>query len=372
MKALTGAGEDIAIKLNRLRSYMKEEGHEGVLLQRKDNFAWLTSGGFNGVPQNSDAGECGLYITQEQVCIVTNTIEKPRVTVEELTGLSYDTIEYPWYETMEDGLIQAGVKHRVASDLPLGQIDHCVVNLASLRYALTTLEVERLRSLGARTTAIMETFCMKLTPGMTEVQIAGDLNRAFMHEGLTPTVTLVGADERIDQYRHPVATKKPFYQKCMVIACVQAYGLTVALTRIVHAGRLPDSLRKIHEHTVWIDAELIAATKPGVRASQLLHTLKTAYQRVGYQDEWMRHHQGGAIGYENRDYLLTPSSTFEVQQWQPYAWNPSITGTKSEDTMLVNGNDSEIITSTQTTDWPMITVETSNGTKIERPAIYQL
>jgi len=59
-----------------------------------------------------------------------------------------------------------------------------------------------------------------------------------------------------------------------------------------------------------------------------------AYRETGYPDEYELHHQGGAIGYVGRDYKVNFQSEEIVQENQAFAWNPSITGTKSEDTML--------------------------------------
>ena len=50
--------------------------------------------------------------------------------------------------------------------------------------------------------------------------------------------------------------------------------------------------------------------------------------------QFTEHHQGGPCGYQGRDYLGSPSAPGVVLENQPYAWNPSITGTKSEDTIM--------------------------------------
>ena len=55
------------------------------------------------------------------------------------------------------------------------------------------------------------------------------------------------------------------------------------------------------------------------------------YAAVGFADEWRKHHQGGACGYEPREYLAVPESPDRVALGEEYAWNPSITGYKSED-----------------------------------------
>jgi hypothetical protein len=49
----------------------------------------------------------------------------------------------------------------------------------------------------------------------------------------------------------------------------------------------------------------------------------------------------------------------QVQSRQAFAWNPSITGTKVEDTALLVDDDVEMVTST--TEWPGLEVPGRNG-----------
>jgi antitoxin VapB len=57
-----------------------------------------------------------------------------------------------------------------------------------------------------------------------------------------------------------------------------------------------------------------------------------------------------------------------IQAGQFYAWNPSISGVKSEDTIFVGETENEVIT--QMEDWPPIEVSVY-GIKYQRPAILQ-
>ena len=52
---------------------------------------------------------------------------------------------------------------------------------------------------------------------------------------------------------------------------------------------------------------------------------------------------------------------------QAIAWNPSVPGAKSEDTMLVSEDGLQIVTRAST-EWPTIDVE-ADGTIVQRPAI---
>src|SRR5712691_178400 len=112
-------------------------------------------------------------------------------------------------------------------------------------------------------------------------------------------------------------------------------GVVVSLTRLVHFGDPEPELRKRHEAVTAVDATFINASRPGAVAGEIFRGGMAAYAAVGYPDEWTRLHQGGATGYAGRDYRATPDSPHVVRLHQAFAWNPSIAGTKSEDTLLV-------------------------------------
>ncbi|MBE3598295.1 MAG: M24 family metallopeptidase [Limnochordaceae bacterium] len=125
-----------------------------------------------------------------------------------------------------------------------------------------------------------------------------------------------------------------------------------------------------------MDAALMDATRPGARVADILLAGQEAYRRHGYPDEWKLHHQGGAIAYAEREYLATPQSVQVVKAPGAFAWNPSITGTKSEDTILVGAADGpepgrvEIITA-HGPSWPGVEVE-AGGRRWVRPGILEL
>jgi hypothetical protein len=64
-----------------------------------------------------------------------------------------------------------------------------------------------------------------------------------------------------------------------------------------------------------------------------------------------------------------PTATEVVEPGQAFAWNPSITGVKSEDTILVGKEKNEVITATG--DWPTIPVEI-DARVIHRPVILEV
>jgi antitoxin VapB len=84
----------------------------------------------------------------------------------------------------------------------------------------------------------------------------------------------------------------------------------------------------------------------------LYGTARDAYAAVGFPGEELKHHQGGAIGYRAREWTAHPTSEEVVQPRQAFAWNPTIAGTKVEDTALLVDGAMQMITTSP--DWPVI------------------
>ena len=89
---------------------------------------------------------------------------------------------------------------------------------------------------------------------------------------------------------------------------------------------------------------MMAYTRPGTPAREVLQKAIEAYREKGYPEEWKLHHQGGSIGYTGRDYRVHFKTPDVIQENQAFTWNPSITGTKSEDTILATPKGPEMIT----------------------------
>jgi antitoxin VapB len=240
--------------------------------------------------------------------------------------------------------------------------------VARLRMNMTPEEGVRFRVLGRLCAEAMDHAIRAIRPGFTEHQIASHLAMEGRSRGVHPIVNLIATDERIFNFRHPLPTYKSLERYAMVIMCGRRWGLVCSLTRLIHFGKLPDELRRKMEACARIDAALIHATQPGRTIAQTFQAGIAAYAQAGYGDEWKLHHQGGPAGYEPREFIATPTSTEQIAMGQSYAWNPSITGVKSEDTIQVGEDQNEIITNIP--GWPTIEVEIEGKTYL-RPVILE-
>lgn len=346
-------------KCSRIRTWMKDRSVSSLLLTEAHHFSWLTGGGENFVFLAKSGGAGPLLITPDRVCLVSDNIEAARLFPEELVGLPIEDKCYEWFLSPA----QASEHLSRVAEGPIIRDTEVESELHSLHTPLLDSELDRYRYLGKKAEEAIRDTCHSIEPGMTEYQIAGVLaNQAYQRE-IWPVLTLVAADERLEQYRHPLPTSKPIEQTVMVVLCARRYGLIANVTRIVSFGAPSEMLQRKHKAVCEIDAEMIMASRPGVRYGEIVRQAIEGYTAAGFGEEWTLHHQGGPTGYLGRYIKATADTDALVKNRQAIAWNPSIAGTKSEDTILVQDDGVEVLTLAK--DWPMVDVETPGG-KIQR------
>ncbi len=361
---------EFEVKLERIRTFLSERNLGGLLLGRVDNFAWATCGADSYVPVNSEGGVASLLVTQDNQYLICNNIEKPRQLDEEVGELPLEVIDYYWFEPEPSQKLLDLSGGKLASDLALPYAESVGSEMWKLRAEFTPPERERFRELGERAASAMTETILEASQGDTEWDLAALLAGLLLSDGVLPVVLLVAADERIQRYRHPLPTHKEVDEYAMIVLCAKCKGLICSLTRFVTFKEPDAELVRKNEAVAKVDATFILNTRPGAKAADILQRAREVYAETGYADEWKLHHQGGACGYAGRDWKATPDCTFEVLPHQGYAWNPSIAGTKSEDTIITGAGpgDAPVII-TATPDLPVIEVETPLG-KLARPAFY--
>lgn len=350
---------EIDIKLKRVASLLDRHSLDGLLLTHRNNFAWITGGRDNHIPNNAPTGVATIYVTRDKRVCLTNTIEGPRFRDEELVGTGIEVVEGAWYDRADQTRVAREVigDARIAADgddfgLPTQPFPWD--DFVQLRWSLLPEEIARYKEGGRRTSEAMEKTCREIRPGMTEHQIAGVLDHNIRDQGLNPVVTLIAADARVRQFRHPIPTNTVCNEYVMLVICAEYAGLISNMTRFVSFKPLTDEIRRKQQAVVNVDTAVNLATKPGRTFGEIFADLQKAYADNGFADEWKLHHQGGSTGYAGREAFANPESQVRVLENQAFAWNPSITGVKSEDTVLVTPNGIEMITTTSS-DWPTLT-----------------
>jgi Xaa-Pro dipeptidase len=356
-------------KLARVRKYLKEKKLDGIALSSRANFAWLTGGGDNHVVAQTERGFGTLVVTGRQAFLVASRIEIDRLHHEEpLSG--FQPKSFPWAQSLASALPKMLTGKKFVSDDPEATgLPRLPDDFAyQLRASLSEHEVRRYKALGRDCALAIETVARQIQKGDSEHQVEADLARHLIARGIQPFVVLVAFDQRIERYRHPTPTANHLRNAGMLVLCGQRGGLIASLTRLLHFGPLSPELHTKHEKVCRVEAALWQATVPGATYAAVLKAGLDQYKKEGYPKEWELHHQGGPTGYAGREFLATPDEKRVVLDHQAVAWNPSITGTKSEDTFITDGRARVVITACSA-DWPTFTVKGAGGEPIVRPAI---
>jgi Xaa-Pro dipeptidase len=337
---------ELETKHQQVVDWLRSEGLDGLLLKRHENIAWLTGGAVEVRVQTPNVtGVAALLVTAEGGrYYLTTANEAPRLHDEEFGALDFEPVIFPWYANDTDDKALELSRGKLASDT---YIPGCFpAHMYALRASLQETEIERFRWLGAQTADATTVVLQQLGPGQTEYAMEGQVAAALLCRGILPSVYLMATDERIYKYKHAVARGKTLEKYGMLNLCARKWGLTVSITRFAYFGAFPAELEERFHAAAQVNAALLDATRVGATAAELFRVAADAYAREGFAGEEQLHHQGGATGYWEREWVATPDGKGQVVNNQAFAWNPSVRGGKVEDTVLLKDGKIELLTAT--------------------------
>ncbi|MDJ1433644.1 M24 family metallopeptidase [Halostagnicola sp. A-GB9-2] len=348
-----------SVKHDRIRTELDERALSELWLLRPENVAWF-AGGTTVVDEASATGVAALGIPADgsSVRLLAPNNEIDRIRAEELprlddSPLDIEPEQYEWHESpLSDAVAERGCSP-AGADVRIDGMQ--TVDPSPLRAPLPSAEIDRYRTACLETTRAVEAVGNEVTAETTEREAATALRRELSTRGFAAPVVLVGGSDRSMRERHFTPTAAPLNEFGHLTVVARRGGHNVAVTRTV-AFDLPEWFRERHEATARVAATAIAATaeasRTGGTAGDVFDAIQEAYAETGYANEWRQHHQGGEIGYESREWTATPGSAMPICAPMPFAWNPTIQGTKCEETVLLEagGNGVDVLTSTD--EWP--------------------
>jgi Xaa-Pro dipeptidase len=346
-------------KRQRLCQHMAFAGFAAVELQRTENIAWLTAGCVDRrVLLPSALGIATILLLRNgDAFYLAPDNEVRRLAEEDFSGLPFIAVTAPWHAADFAAKIRSlAGDGRIAADTTA----EGAALLLGERASLTDTEIERYRWLGRNTAEVAASVLQSLQPGVSERTMAARVAAALLERGIEPSVLLMAADDRILRYKHAVAQNATLQHFGMLNLCSRRWGLAISITRFVHFGPMPQQLADTFTVAAEANARLLAATKPGATSADLFATVTDTYASFGHPGEEQRHHQGGATGYSEREWLATPDGKERVVNNQAFAWNPSVAGGKVEDTVLLRNGAIELLTGTP--DLPVVSTRAGDLT----------
>lgn len=350
-----------ATKLARVREWLRGSAADAVVLTGAGPVAWATGGLTNPIERGNPSSPLWIVVRESGETAITTEVEAPRLAAEGDLEMPIDAV--PWFD--EDGFTRAaaraaGVPHaQIASDGDRFGID-ASDELTLLRLPLEGDEQDRLRALARDAALALEESLRAFRPGERDREIQARIADALERRGALAVCLIVGGDDRIERFRHPLSADAPVRHVVMAVVVAERGGLHAAATRYACAGPLSPTISRARGSALEIESAMLEACTVGASYRSVLEVCDTAYAAAGHPGAWREHYQGGPIGYRQREFEIAPAqaatSPFALARIAPghaLAWNPSVAGGgKAEDTYLVGSGGLERLTDSK--DWPLL------------------
>ena len=342
---------------DRVLPWLNHAARPAVVLTRPGAVAWLTGGLPPPVDRSAATDLVWAVISGESATLITTEVEADRIAEEYQPGKHgfAELVAVPWYDP--DAFVRAAADVAGAPASALASDGHPAFgadssdDLTVLRLALSVAEQDDLRALGADAAAALEQALTAWSPGERDLDIQARVAAALEARGADAPVLIVGGDDRVRRYRHPMAAGAPVRRLAMAVVVARRGGLHAAATRFASAVPLGAELRALFTQVRRIEAATLAAGQPGHSYGDVLRALDRGYTAEGAPGGWAGHYQGGPIGYAQREFEIAPGQDgsrwpdVRIEPGHAVAWNPSLPGgAKAEDTYLVHADGLERVT----------------------------
>jgi Xaa-Pro dipeptidase len=325
-----------------LRSIMEDRGLGALLLRRPANFAWYTGGADNRVDHDDPLGVAAIVVTNEAEYVLTDNIEAPRMRGEQTPEM--DIAEHPWH-TGPWALLKELASGPIGYDHPSDFAPDVSEGISPLRHVLDDEAIERYRRLGEDAAEAISEAASSLSPDTDELEAAAGLAAACRRRGMFSPVLLAASAGRLGRFRHPIPRGGLLGARAMLVVCAERGGLYANLTRMIpFEDPDPETLRCQEACEEILRRMRQEATRPGTTLAEAFDLCRTFYAEAGFPDGWQDHHQGGTTGYASREVVASPETRQEIRAGQAFAWNPSLSDAKAEETFVLLPQGPEVLT----------------------------
>ncbi len=359
--------KEFQIKRNRIDNFLDSSGYDALVIGTTANFAWATCGGDSHILLDSQAGSCLLVFTRSGTYCVANRMDARRLEEQELCGLGFSVVSLKWFETPVADYALGLVKDmRVLSDIPLPGVECNFQMFYRLHYPLTEQEIMRYRQIGKAAEEATAAVAAYARAGLTGSDIAAALMAEFANRQLVLSCMILGVDDDISRYRHPLPWDKKIDEALMLVLSGKRYGLNVPITRMIYFKEVPEDIQKRYLAACTIEANTIKRCVPGEKFFNISMMQKSLYKEFGYEKEWEEHFVGGLTGYMANDASFCTDRDAVLVDRQTFNWYVTITGVNVEETMASMDGKQELFTVTGL--WPTETFVVDND-KLALPQI---
>jgi len=355
---------EILEKERRIRNLLSSLGYDSALLTRRENFSWMSCGGRAVTSNVVYSSPVYLLLTPDKKFAVGLNMDLPRTLDEELANQGFEPVSLPAFGKSPLQAAKELAKGKLAADDTFPDLDNIEQEILSIHEPFTPQEMDRYKAIAAESSGIIRELADWVETGMSERHVLAHMWELYVEHNFDGDCMFIVSDERIKQYRHAIPGYKKIEKVVILAPAVFKAGLHVQISRMVAFGEPPaDTLRRFHD-MAYLQAVMVASTKPGVKLNSLLNLCLSHFDKLGYPEEKTNHVHGGPTGYRVSypERSLDPDET--VHSNMAFSWYLTVAGAKTEETLLVNDKGAEMISLAN--NWPMVTPD-YGGTKVAIP-----
>ena len=215
----------------------------GLVLTGPAAVAWACGGVAPPVDRTAATDLVWAVFTPDgSAALITTNVEADRIR-DEYGPAAHGFAELmivPWQDA--DAFVQAAERFAGRPAAQLGADGHpafggdASADLVALRLALSDAERADLADLGHDAAAALQSALAAWRPGERDLDIQARCAAALESAGADAPVLIVGGDDRLERYRHPMATGAPVRRAVMAVVVARRGGLHVAATRFAAAA----------------------------------------------------------------------------------------------------------------------------------------
>lgn len=333
-----------------------------LLLSTPGSVNWITGGLSDPIDLTASSDPIWVVETTDGRALITNEIEGPRLLSDfKIASTDWTLITVPWFDDSAALVAATAFSGRPLTEF-ISDRDGVGRNITSeivrARMVLSEPEQDELRWLGTDAADALAAGIDDWRPGgTTDLDVAARVSYELEKRGAKAVCLIVGGDERLRSFRHPLAIGEVVRDALMAVVVARRGGLHVAATRIA-VRRAADPIIELVEELADVNDGVLRASLPGQTWGAAITELAVGYARIGRPEAWREHFQGGPIAFEQREFELAPGLDdspyweFVSAKGAAVAWNPSLKGgAKIEETYLVGAHDLELVTRSE--GWPV-------------------
>lgn len=224
------------------------------------------------------------------------------------------------------------------------ELVRCEGLVERLRQVKDEDELRELRHAASVAEQLVEQLSGWIAPGVTENEVAGEIERAQRRLGAERSAApvIVASGER-SVLPHGAASPKVMRAGEPVLCDLSPVlrGYRADLTRTWYLGTAPPEYRRLHDAVLRAQEKAMAAVRAGVRACDVDAVARQSLAEDGGLDRYFKHSLGHGIGLDQHEPpLLSPYDQTVLRPGmvvmiEPGVYVPGIGGTRVEDAVVV-------------------------------------